>query len=385
VDENGEIARQFVTLINPQRDMGPSSIHGLSAEDVSRAPSFAEVAGHIVAMLEGIVAIAGHNVRFDESFLRSEFGHMNVPMPDCMTVCTMQLAGGGRLSECCCDYGVSMDGTAHHALADAMATARLLSLLLPDQPRVLDQFSELTPIAWPGVPSSARLPLTRDESRKEQSEMPAFLQRLLSRKNATESAPDGGAEMAYSALLDRVLEDRQIDESEAAALLETAKGWGLDGVRIKHVHDGYLRQLAMAAVADGTVTDSERRDLTLVARLLGKDEATVDRNLEEAGNEQRPAVAAPAPEDNEKLAGKRVCFTGELQCTYQGAPIPRDLAEDLATKAGLIVCDSVTKKLDLLVIADPHSQSGKAKKARSYGVRIMHEPLFWTSIGIVVE
>jgi DNA polymerase-3 subunit epsilon len=47
--------------------------------------------------------------------------------------------------------------------------------------------------------------------------------------------------------------------------------------------------------------------------------------------------------------------------------------------------ESVTKKLDLLVIADPHTQSGKAKKARQYGVRIMHEPVFWKAIGVSVE
>lgn len=65
--------------------------------------------------------------------------------------------------------------------------------------------------------------------------------------------------------------------------------------------------------------------------------------------------------------------------------ISREFAEELATRAGLVVVDSVTKKLDLLVLADPHSQSGKAKKARQYGIRIMHEPVFWKAIGINAE
>ena len=47
--------------------------------------------------------------------------------------------------------------------------------------------------------------------------------------------------------------------------------------------------------------------------------------------------------------------------------------------------DCVTKKLDLLVLADPHSQSGKAKKARQYGIRILHEPVFWKAIGVAVK
>ena len=47
--------------------------------------------------------------------------------------------------------------------------------------------------------------------------------------------------------------------------------------------------------------------------------------------------------------------------------------------------DWVTKKLDLLVLADPHSQSDKAKKARQYSIRIMHEPAFWKAIGVEVN
>ena len=94
---------------------------------------------------------------------------------------------------------------------------------------------------------------------------------------------------------------------------------------------------------------------------------------------------ARAVADDGSLRGKRVCFTGELQCTIGGEPIARERAEALAARAGCEVADSVTKKLDVLVLADPHSQSGKAKKARSYGVRILHEPLFWRAIGVDVD
>jgi len=80
-----------------------------------------------------------------------------------------------------------------------------------------------------------------------------------------------------------------------------------------------------------------------------------------------------------------VCFTGELQCHHDGQVISRELAEELATRAGLVVVESVTKKLDLLVLADPHTQSGKAQKARQYRIRIMHEPVFWKDIGVKVE
>jgi len=178
-----------------------------------------------------------------------------------------------------------------------------------------------------------------------------------------------------------------VDDSEADALVETATQWGLSGKEISLVHHDYLNQLAVAAVADEVVTDVERRDLKLVMRLLGEEKRDLDEILSEAAvrvSERHPNATTAQPA-TESLIGKRVCFTGELQCHHAGQIISRELAEEFATGAGLVVADSVTKKLDLLVLADTHSQSGKAKKARQYGIRIMHESVFWRAIGADVE
>jgi DNA polymerase-3 subunit epsilon len=51
----------------------------------------------------------------------------------------------------------------------------------------------------------------------------------------------------------------------------------------------------------------------------------------------------------------------------------------------MIIQKGVTKSLDYLVTADPDSMSGKTKKARNYGVRIIAEPVFWAMMGIQVE
>jgi hypothetical protein len=41
LDANAEIIGQFCTLINPGRDVGPTSLHGIAAADVYDAPTFA--------------------------------------------------------------------------------------------------------------------------------------------------------------------------------------------------------------------------------------------------------------------------------------------------------------------------------------------------------
>jgi DNA polymerase-3 subunit epsilon len=388
VRDDGHVEREFVSLVNPARDIGPSSIHGLTSEDILYAPRFEEIAELLLNTLRGTVAIAAHNVRFDRQFLDSEFSRLDCQLPDCFSICTMQLAGGGNLADCCRDYDILPEGDAHDALADARAATVLLTYLLADQPRAALQLSELVPIQWPTVPGPMKQPVTRDESHRRQAEPPTYLQRLLTRMPGPALPDDGvGAVMAYGALLDRVLEDRHVDASEADALVEMATKWGLSGDQISRVHRDYLNQLAVAAVADETVTDVERRDLKLVMRLLGEEKRDLDEILSEAAATASERQPSPATTQSalESLIGKRVCFTGELQCHHDGQMISRELAEEFATRAGLVVADSVTKKLDLLVLADPLTQSGKAAKARRYGIRIIHEPVFWKAIGVDVQ
>ena len=105
----------------------------------------------------------------------------------------------------------------------------------------------------------------------------------------------------------------------------------------------------------------------------------------DAAAKQFQMCRSTLPPGSETLQGKTVCFTGELTSRINGEPITRDMAEALAEKAGLFVSSNVSKKLDLLVVADPNTQSGKAKKARQYGTRIIAEPVFWQGIGVTVD
>ena len=75
-----------------------------------------------------------------------------------------------------------------------------------------------------------------------------------------------------------------------------------------------------------------------------------------------------------------MCFTGDLLGRLRGERVTRELAEKLAAEAGLEIRATVTKRLDLLVVADPDTQSIKARKAREYGVRIMAERVFWAAL-----
>jgi DNA polymerase-3 subunit epsilon len=137
------------------------------------------------------------------------------------------------------------------------------------------------------------------------------------------------------------------------------------------------------------VTEAERRDLHTVAQLLAIDAQNLDALLDVAG-EKLTDVRDAAPISqvsplSDNLVGKRVCFTGECICQYDGGLITRGIATQLASERGLIVQESVTKGLDILIVADPESQSGKARKARQYGIPILPELVFWRNIGVVIK
>jgi DNA polymerase-3 subunit epsilon len=232
--------------------------------------------------------------------------------------------------------------------------------------------------------------VTRDESRKRQAQPPTYLQKLFAKaENNLVPNTDDSVTLAYTALLDRALEDRHIDDTEEKSLLDLATRWGIVGNQVREIHQKYLLQLAGVALGDGVISDSERYDLHKVACLLGYSTEELDGILEKASRilSREPTQAQPTlePSRGEQLLGTQVCFTGEFQCRHAGMAITREMATELALNRGMIVVESVTKKLDLLVIADPLSQSGKAKKARKYGIRIMHEAVFWKALGIEIE
>jgi DNA polymerase-3 subunit epsilon len=177
--------------------------------------------------------------------------------------------------------------------------------------------------------------------------------------------------------LEQSLEDRTVNEFEAVQLQELAISLGLSGSQMAEAHRAFLGNVARIAMADGELSPSESRDYLRVAQLLGMSDESAMELLNAVNSD-------PTSLPTEDLSGKSVCFTGDSQCRMEGQRIDKNLAEELAAGAGLKVAKSVTKKLDILVVADPDSMSGKAKKAREYGTRILAERVFWPKIGVFV-
>ncbi|MFI6225870.1 exonuclease domain-containing protein [Micromonospora echinospora] len=366
VNETGQITDEWCSLVNPDRDLGPQLIHGISAAEARRAPRFEQLAGQLAGLLRGRV-LAAHNLPFDASFLLAEYQRIGiqVPVDAANGLCTMRLAShflpsAGRSLHDCCRVAGLPSHQAHSALHDARAAAQLLGHYLTaagNPPPWEAAMAAAVRLPWPPMATEQVVPVHRQVTGHREQH---FLARLVDRLPRLHELQGD----AYLDMLDRALLDRYISTTEADALVATAEAFGFARADVEHLHRAYLAGLAQVAVEDGVVTVSERHDLDQVAGLLGLRRTDVDKAL-------KTATLGSVPRQGHRTdmwrlqPGDLVVFTGAMQP-------PRWEWEEEAKASGLQVGDNVTKKTRLLVAADPDTMSGKAKKARQYGIPIVH-------------
>ncbi len=366
VDDSGSVVYEWETLVNPERDVGATDIHGISAADVYNAPTFREIAGEVESLLRGRVPVA-HNLSFDAPFLAFEFQRLgySVPLAPSSGLCTMRLASrylssGQRTLESCCEcIGCHME-TAHAALDDARAAATLLGYYISADADFLASWAPVISASqtsiWPEIPNCSVACVSRRNPAPLRSEH--FLSRLVSQSDVRPPAQETDG---YLVLLDRSLLDRNLSYHEQDELVAVAEAMGLSRAEAILLHGTYLKALCGVALKDGVVTAAERSELEQVATLLGLTSDDVERGLESSlkGDQAfRPGGFSLEP-------GDAVVFTGE-------APgVDREVLQEEARSLGLRPTGSVSGKTKLLVAADPDSLSGKARKARDLGTAIV--------------
>ncbi len=131
LDDDGNVERSVVTLLDPGVDPGPTHVHGLTAEMLEDQPSFADVAAELVEVLHGRTLVA-HNVGFDYSFLTAEAELAGPELPIDSVMCTVELArrldlgtDNMRLETLAAHWGVSQMKP-HDAFDDALVLAQML-------------------------------------------------------------------------------------------------------------------------------------------------------------------------------------------------------------------------------------------------------------------
>ncbi|GAB3007038.1 DEAD/DEAH box helicase [Saccharothrix stipae] len=140
VAPDGTVLGEWSALVDPQRPLAATEVHGITEDDLAGAPLFVDIAPTLAAHLDDAVVVA-HNASFDLNFLNAEFARTSTPLTLSATLCTMKLdnqvhrAGRRKLHDCLAAIDMpATHGTAHRALADAKATADLLRHYLARTP-----------------------------------------------------------------------------------------------------------------------------------------------------------------------------------------------------------------------------------------------------------
>ncbi|WP_242094072.1 exonuclease domain-containing protein [Aestuariivivens sediminicola] len=130
------IVDQFISLINPEREIQPFVINltGINSQMLRHAPKFYEVAKRIVEITSECVVVA-HNAKFDYRILCTEFSRLGFEY-ERQTLCTVELAKHlipgqptyslGKLVR---SLGIPVSDR-HRAAGDAQATVKLFKMLM---------------------------------------------------------------------------------------------------------------------------------------------------------------------------------------------------------------------------------------------------------------
>ncbi len=89
---DGEIVREFNTLLNPQTYLDPfiENMTGINSVELETAPQFYDIKDELLEILEDSIFVA-HNVRFDYGFIRNEFKRVGIKF-SCRHFDTIKLA-----------------------------------------------------------------------------------------------------------------------------------------------------------------------------------------------------------------------------------------------------------------------------------------------------
>ena len=140
VDQGGIV--RLDSLICPLKltiDPGTQATHGISAEMVADAPTFAELYERIMACIAGKRVLA-YNAKFDRGILERTCGLYNLPVPEAEWDDPMlrYAAYHGewnsyyhsfrwqRLEQACQQMGITVSGAAHNAAVDCEMTRQLI-------------------------------------------------------------------------------------------------------------------------------------------------------------------------------------------------------------------------------------------------------------------
>ena len=398
VDIQGNEVLHFETLINPERDVGPQSIHGISALDVKNAPKFRDIVGDLLETLDNSVLV-GHNIDgFDLKFLNREFDNSNFPLninkentldslrfakdlkyPLKLEKLYKSIVKGSKFKKI--DF--------HKASEDTKA---LLNIFKTNEFRNWALRQKVRPLFFDNIPNANGDLVTRGGGIDK---IDSFIEKIKYSENIVDLEFDELRLNQYSLALQSYIEDKEVSEGEREKLQELVTEYNLTIAEAEEVHKHIFDSFVDIALLDAKITNDEMYKLQQISKLLGLG-AYLEESISKSKNGtlkdkvlDKAISVLPLKRESsyylEDLKNEIICFTGEINIVASGFIYDKDGLTSASKKQGLNISSTFNKKVTLLVAQDVFSQSNKVLKAKSYGIRILDSNDFARKIGIIPD
>ena len=268
IDARGGIHDEYATLVDPGRDVGPVFVHGISNSEVRGAPTFADIAGEILDLMDGAVVVM-HDGAFVERFLQAEFARAGVQLPLTPALCSAWLA---RRTLGTPDH--TLRTLARHAgrtildTTAALGAVRTVAALLPQMLAVHGQpvryLCGLRPMPEldGDMPPKARVVEVREST-------DGWMASLLARRRLPAAAAGDIDAQRYLDAVTEALGGGRLLGGEAQTLVRLGASAGLGAAQVDALHGRLVEHLRAAALADTILTTGQIRQLRTAASALG--------------------------------------------------------------------------------------------------------------------
>lgn len=253
---DGLVLEEWDTLVKPDSDPGPVSLHGITPDLLEGAPTFGGIAGDLAARLDGTVPVA-HNLSVCTRVLVREFDRLGAYVDPGTGICTFELSQSS-LRAAAEEHGITVAGE-RCALQSARIAAELYR-------RLGEQSREAEP-AYVGL-SIGIGPIGAPTKRRDTDTVRSGgLWTIGDQVSWPRDHQDESA--VYLDCLDRMLDNLVIDSAEQRFLDEAARDLGISFAERQRLHDAYTRSVRDMILSDRVVTQMERDRLAAVAEALG--------------------------------------------------------------------------------------------------------------------
>lgn len=154
IDRDGNEIDRFETLIDPEDgNVGRTDIHGIDLRMIRGAPTFDEVSGRILEMIQNSIIVA-HNARFEENFLAFELNEVGhdldlIPALDTLWLARKTIELPNYKLETVVNGFKGRLVDSHTAIGDVIAVSNVL-------PEMLSRIGQLYyPVVHPKLPNSS--------------------------------------------------------------------------------------------------------------------------------------------------------------------------------------------------------------------------------------